>query len=135
MLFRSGRTLTTKEAKKLAKALNRKNISGVYFYPLYFRPFYHTFARKECGGVKLFIKDKNVFRPFESAIIIIDTINKLYPGKDIFSGNTRLFTLAAGTDKIERRLKQGINAGRIISSYQNSLNSFKEMRKQYLIYK
>ena len=120
---------------KLANALNRKNIPGVYFHPLYFRPFYHTFTQKECGGIKLFIKDKNAFCPFESGIIIIDTINKLYPGKDILSGSTRLFTLAAGTDKIKHSLKKGTNADRIISSYQNSLNSFKEMRKQYLIYK
>lgn len=118
---------------KLAETLNRKSIPGVHFHPVYFRPFYHTFTQEECGGVKLFIRDKRAFNPFECGISILAAIRELYPNNDIFT-KTRLFTLAVGTDTIERRLKNGVKADNIIASFKKDMTDFKRMREQYLLY-
>ncbi len=118
----------------LASTLNNKNLPGVFFYPVYFIPFYHNFKDMECGGVKIFITERNEFNPFRTGLYILESIKKLYPDYDIFSKDLRMFHLATGTDKVINSLRKNIDPEEIISSFDERLKIFKQKRKMYLIY-
>ncbi|GAB5416490.1 MAG: DUF1343 domain-containing protein [Crocinitomicaceae bacterium] len=54
---------------------------------------------------------------------------------DLFRGKkTRMFFLLCGTDAILEQLKAGKSEAEIRASWQEDLNAYKEMRKQYLLY-
>jgi len=118
----------------LANALNKQNLPGVSFYPVYFIPFYHTFQNKECGGVKIFITDRDKFISFETGLFVLKLIKELFPEIDIFAEDIRMFQLATGTNKIVNGLQKGISSEEIIKSYQGDIQSFINKRISYLIY-
>ena len=118
----------------LASTLNSKNLPGVFFYPVYFIPFYHTFKNLECGGVKIFITDRNKFNSFRTGLYILESIKKLNPEYDIFSQDLRMFRLATGTDIIVKSLRKNINPAIVMSFFEKGLRVFKQKRKKYLIY-
>jgi len=118
----------------LAHTLNKKNLSGIYFYPVYFIPFYHSFENIECGGAKIFITNREKFLPFETGISILETINTLYPKQNIFSNDTKMFNLALGTEKITQNLKTNTNTDYIIRSSKKEIEIFNKKRKLYLLY-
>lgn len=45
------------------------------------------------------------------------------------------FTKLAGTKKLQQQIEAGVSENNIRKSWENDLNSFKEMRKKYLIYR
>ncbi len=47
---------------------------------------------------------------------------------------TDFFTKLAGTKKLQQQIESGVSENEIRKSWENGLNSFKEMRKKYLIY-
>ncbi len=54
---------------------------------------------------------------------------------DLFRGKkTRMFFLLCGTDSILAQLKAGKSEAEIRATWQEDLNAYKEMRKQYLLY-
>ena len=83
-------------------------------------------------------------RSFEAesiaALFAADSLNltyliesyQAYPKKKTFF--TNFFTLLAGTEQLEKQIKQGISADEIRSYWQAGLSEFKSMRKRYLLY-
>lgn len=54
---------------------------------------------------------------------------------DLFRGKkTRMFFLLCGTDEILKQLKAGMTEEEIKKTWQEDLNTYKEMRKKYLLY-
>jgi len=47
------------DPQKLADELNGRKLSGVFFRPLYFNPFYGPYARQTCGGVHVHFTDRD----------------------------------------------------------------------------
>ncbi|NVM03341.1 MAG: DUF1343 domain-containing protein, partial [Candidatus Helarchaeota archaeon] len=79
-------------------------------------------------------RDRDKFLPFETAIFILESIKRLFPMHDIFSKDSRMFELAAGTDKIAQKIKEKVGVENIIKSLQKELKIFKQKRKLYIIY-
>lgn len=118
----------------LANVLNKKNLPGIYFYPVYFIPFYNLFENIECGGVKLFITDREKFLPFKTGISILEAIKTLYPNQEIFSKDSKMFNLALGTDKVIKYLEANVKTEDIVNSFVKGIEVFNKKRKFYLLY-
>jgi uncharacterized protein YbbC (DUF1343 family) len=54
-------------------------LPGVRFRPLSFRPTFHKFAGRSCGGVQLHVSDRAAFRPYATGIALIATARRLAP--------------------------------------------------------
>ncbi len=54
-------------------------LPGVRFRPLSFRPTFHKFAGRSCGGLQLHVTDRAAFRPYATGIALIATARRLAP--------------------------------------------------------
>lgn len=76
------------DAKKLASILNSKNLAGVYFEPIYFKPIaisgkslYPKHQNKLCGGVFIHIYDLKTVDPMLVGKTILKNLFQLYPNE------------------------------------------------------
>jgi uncharacterized protein YbbC (DUF1343 family) len=67
------------DGQKLAKYLNERNIPGVRFIPIRFKPNASVFKDENLGGVNIVIVDRNEFKPVRTGIEIATALRKLYP--------------------------------------------------------
>lgn len=96
-------------ADSFCSALNSKKFPGVHFRPIYYRPFFGSFAGKECQGAHIIITDKKIFNPVETQFLIMGTLKGLYPEKfgkalEEVKKNKDIFCKASGGEKIYKML-------------------------------
>jgi uncharacterized protein YbbC (DUF1343 family) len=120
-----------------ASELNNKSLAGVQFEPIEFVPkaipnvaSNPKFRGEKCGGVFVRVTDRQTFEPIRSAIAMLITAKKLFPG---FQWNAYIDKLA-GTPRLRNMIDAGTSFAQIASSWMNERNSFIELRKKYLLY-
>jgi uncharacterized protein YbbC (DUF1343 family) len=59
---------------------------------------------------------------------------QLFPGKDSFFLKTNFINKLAGTDIFAQQIKAGLSEEAIKKSWQPGIESFKKIRKKYLLY-
>lgn len=110
-----------------AALMNQAGLPGVQF---------SAENRGSAGGARLNITDYHTFNPARTGIYALANAYKLTHFKVPKSGKTiNMFDKIMGTDKIGQYLEAGLSAAEIESRYAESLNQFKSLRSQYLIYK
>lgn len=124
------------DGKRLADALNKLEIEGIIFRPLYFKPYYASFKGEVCQGVQLHLTDRHKFNSFLTGLHIMQTIIALYPEQDLFANQDRInmFNKVTGCDYIMRDLKAGLPVADIQAKWLGELNEFKKLRTAYLLY-
>lgn len=124
--------------ERLAEALNGKNLPGLRFRPISFKPYYGKQIGKQLSGVQIHILDRAKVNVTNIQIHVIETLIALYPDKNPFlladSGRNAMFDKVAGTDEVRRSLLNGVSAAAIIASWQSSVTEFLKIRKKYLLY-
>ena len=127
------------DAEKVAEALNRKQLPGVWFQPFFFSPFAFLFRDSFCQGCRLIITKRSSFRPVATSYHIMATLFSLYPEKfnlaRLDADHIRRFDNANGTDLIRKKLVSGEPAEKISQSYQTELEEFRKKREKYLLYR
>ncbi|MGQ9617684.1 MAG: exo-beta-N-acetylmuramidase NamZ family protein [Candidatus Aminicenantia bacterium] len=118
---------------ELTRKLNSLNLPGVKFREVWFTPTFSKYRGKLCGGCQLHITDRDKFKPFETTLHIIKVIKEMYP--ENFEFHDEYFDKIVGNSEIRRMLLKGESIEKIVKSYQNELDEFKEMRKEFLLYK
>ncbi|MDD8018960.1 MAG: DUF1343 domain-containing protein [Bacteroidota bacterium] len=125
--------------RQLAEALNKKNLPGVYFRPLSYKPFYGDQQNKQLQGVQIHILDKTKINLTNIQIHVIETLIKLYPEKNPFNladaGRRTMFDKVMGTDIVRKQLTEGKSAEEIIAQWGEGISAFQKIREKYLLYK
>jgi uncharacterized protein YbbC (DUF1343 family) len=116
----------------LTKRLNELNLPGVKFREAWFTPVFSKYKGELCGGAQIHIKDRNIYRPFESSLHIIKTIKNMYPA--FFKFYTEYMDKIMGTSEVREAVEKGIDIKDIVKSHQEDLNNFYKLRKSYLLY-
>ncbi len=121
--------------EQLADELNKRNLPGVRFRALHYRPFYFAFQNQDLAGVQIHIIDPKSFRPMQVQIHILTALKKLFPQQDLFATDrVTSFDRAMGTDKVRLAVAAGEEAEKIISTWQTDLQNFLQTREKYLLY-
>ncbi len=115
---------------RLAGYLNGRNIAGVRFVPVRFKPNASVFKGEECGGVNIIITNRSDFRPVETGIEIAVALMNLYPKQWQVESYARLLVNAA----ILERVKRGAAPPEIVISWNEQLNEFRNARAKFLLY-
>lgn len=127
----------------LAKELNGRNLPGLRWRPVYYKPYYGTHKEKQCGGVQAIITDLDAMRPVEGGMHIIDALNKLYPNQDVLRRNAKtkkekdrisMFNKVMGTDQVRQAFLDGNSANEIIESWRPAREAFDEGRRRFFLY-
>ncbi len=127
-------------AFKLADQLNALKLSGVYFRPTFYKPFYGGLKDKMCQGVQVVINDPDEVNLANLSVILMEQIHK-YTGGALFAKDPpadgkgpSMFDKVAGGDELRKHFKAGGSARELIASWQPSLEAFRKLREPYLIY-
>ncbi len=85
-----------------------------------------------CNGIKINLKDRNLFVPIDFAVKLIFVIHKLYPENFSFRENRidRLW----GNSSFKDMINNNYPPDKILKSFENDLSKFKILRKQFLLY-
>lgn len=119
------------DGARLASAMNAAKLPGVRFRALRYRPYYSRFAKQVLGGVQIHVDDPRVFRPLRTALTLLTTVERLYPGKSQFrKGAARVW----GNEKVLAAVRAGIDATAIEAGWQAELKGFGEKRAKHLLY-
>ncbi len=129
------------DADRLADAMNRLKLPGVFFRPVYFRPCFNKYAGEICGGVYLHVLDTSTYRPFAAGLALIKTVRDLYPsefsfltGVYEFNNVHPAFDLLAGGPQLREQIEQGVEFNEISSLYEKDAAGFGEEKKRYHLY-
>ena len=118
------------DPRRLAAALNARNLPGIRFIPTHFTPKASKFSGERCGGVNLLVTDRQKFQPVRTGIELALTLHQLYPKE---WQAERLMTLL-----VNRQAMDGVLAGESYSTlsrrWSRPLREFGERRKKALLY-
>jgi uncharacterized protein YbbC (DUF1343 family) len=119
------------DGRRLAAHLNERNLTGVRFVPVKFKPNASVYKGEDLGGINIIITDREKFEPVRTGIEIAVALRKLYP---IDWKMERLLGLLVNQASFER-VKQGDAAETIEQAWQKELTDFKTRRASFLLYK
>lgn len=123
-------------AERLAGLLNARRLSGVWFRPAYFQPYYGPYARKVCGGVQIILTDPRAAPLTPIQFHVIDAVRRLKPDLKLFGrGRDAMFDKVCGTDRIRRLLEQGAPLDDVLKAWNEGVQEFREQRTPYLLYR
>ncbi len=120
-------------------ALAAAQLPGVRFRPLTFRPTFHKFAGKPCGGVQLHVVDRAAFRPYRTGVALIAAAREL--GGDDFRWRTEPYEFVAdppaidlltGSDEVRKAIERGARIDDIQATFVPFEGEFAERRRPAL---
>lgn len=117
---------------ELAMQLNRMALPGVEFREAWFTPVFSKYQGELCGGAQVHVTDRDLYKPFFTSLCVIRAVSSMYP--DEFKFHKEYFDKIMGTDTIRRALENMEEIVSIIDSYQDEIQAFLELRKNYLLY-
>jgi uncharacterized protein YbbC (DUF1343 family) len=118
------------DGRRLAEALNARDIPGVRVYPVRFTPTASTFAGEACQGVFFVITDREALKPVRLGLEVAAALVRLFPAQIDF-GKT---SLLVGSEEAVRRLRAGDDPAAIATSWAKAEGQWRLMRAKYLLY-
>ncbi len=118
------------DGQKLAEYLNNRNITGVRFIPIKFKPNASVFKDENCNGINIVIVDRATFKPIRTGLEIAVALRKLYPTEWKVESYNRLLV----NTEIFEKIKLAESPENIEKVYQAKLDEFKKRRALYLLY-
>ncbi len=119
------------DGQRLAKYLNERNLPGVRFVPIRFKPNASVFKGEDLGGVNIVITDRSQFKSVRTGIEIAAALRLLYP-KD---WNVERYGRLLVNGEILAAVTRGESPDAIERLWQTSLNGFNQRRAPFLLYK
>ncbi len=118
------------DGQKLAEYLNNRNINGVRFIPIKFKPNASVFKDENCNGINIVIVDRQTFKPIRTGLEIAVALWKMYPTDWQIDKYNRLLV----NNEIFEKVKLAESPENLEKLYQTSLDEFKKRRALYLLY-
>ncbi|MDI1241533.1 MAG: DUF1343 domain-containing protein [bacterium] len=119
------------DGQRLAKHLNERNLPGVRFIPVRFKPNASVFKDENLGGVNIVITDRAKFRSVRTGIEIAAALRKLYPTDWHVERYGRLLVNAEFLAAVTR----GETPDALEKLWNVGITNFDKRRASYLLYK
>ena len=116
--------------EELASYLNNRNIQGVRFMPVDFKPNSSLFKNQLCHGVQIVLLNRQMLDSPALGIEIASALYRLHP-KD-FQIDKTLGLI--GSRKVLQAIKAGQDPATIAQDWQGQLEQFCMLRSRYLLY-
>jgi uncharacterized protein YbbC (DUF1343 family) len=102
----------------------------VRFVPLRFKPTASVHKDADCGGVNLIITNRAEFEPVLTGLEMIAQLFKLYQREFDWNKLPRLLV----NQQVFEAIKQGSDGRALKQVYAQDLESFRAIRRRYLLY-
>ncbi|MBB4035271.1 uncharacterized protein YbbC (DUF1343 family) [Dysgonomonas hofstadii] len=127
------------KAEDLAGNLNRLRLPGLYFRPMYLKPFYSVGQGKQLEGVQVHIMDYEKAHLSEIQFYVMQEVANLYPDKAIFNNANdkrfRMFDQVSGSDFVRLEFAKNNKFDDIREFWYKHTEPFKKVSKKYYLYK
>lgn len=130
------------DPRRYATALDRLGLPGVRFRPLRFRPTFHKWANRLCGGVQIHVEDRRRFKPFLTGLGLLAVARRQAPRRFAwrrppyeFEARRLPIDILLGTDVIRRGLEHGAALDALERGWRRGLTSWKKQRIAFLMYR
>ncbi|MGQ9515218.1 MAG: exo-beta-N-acetylmuramidase NamZ family protein [Thermoproteota archaeon] len=124
------------DEKRFAKELNELRLPGLKFTPVRFKPLDSKYAGELCRGVYLHLLDNEAFKPFETAVRMLEYITREYEEhfrwRKVNSGR-HYIDLLVGTDELRKSLEKN-SVSEMLEKTKTESETFRELAKGYWIY-
>lgn len=124
---------------ELTDELDALDLPGVTFRAASFTPLYSKHAGELVHGIQIHVTDRETYKPVKTGLAIVKKIHDLYPDDFEFraenSNGVSFFDLLVGNGWIREMINQGASIEEIVGRWQEDLQEFKEIRRDYLLYK
>lgn len=126
---------------RLADALNERDLPGIGFRPVYFRPTFHKFGGTSIGGLGLHVTDRMAFQPLRCGLHILDVVRRLF-GDAMqwrtevyeFVGDRLAIDLLHGTTEGREIIDSGGDIDALWTRWQGDSETFSAQRAHWLRY-
>ena len=119
------------DGQKLAKHLNERNLPGVRFVPIRYKPNASVFKDENLGAVNIVITDRSRFKSVSTGIEIAAALRKLYPSDWQVEKYGRLLV----NGEILAAVTRGDSPETIEKLWTVGITNFDKRRASYLLYK
>ncbi len=125
-----------KNPHEFAEALQARVGAGILFRPTFVKPYYGRYKGEICGGVQLYVSDREQYKPYLVGLQILAVHQELYPEIDLFQNEHRInmFNKVMGSDQIKKDIQAGKDPLEMEAEWLGELAKFEELRKPYLLY-
>ena len=129
------------DAHAYADALNDLELPGVAFRPARFRPTFHKWAGRLCGGTQIHVTDVDRFKPYLTGLAVIAVARRLAPRGFAwrrppyeFERTLLPIDIVCGTDTIRKAIERGRPLAEIEQAWTPGLRAWKRLRARALMY-
>ena len=120
------------DAEQLTARLSELRLAGLRFEPVTFVPVSSKYKNRECRGVKVSLTQRNRLEAFWSGVRIINELYRMYPRQ--LEWKTEHFDRLCGTSTVREAIIEQSNLDSLRAIWQTDLESFRRIRKKYLLY-
>jgi uncharacterized protein YbbC (DUF1343 family) len=125
-------------AVQLADSLNAKNLPGIAFRPIVFKPLFGSMQGQNVQGVQIHITDYQAVRISEIQFHVIETMQQLYPAYKLFSTETQsrnnMFDKVCGTNLIREQFGANYRFSDIQALWRRGEEDFMKKSQYYWLY-
>ncbi|MFD8004791.1 exo-beta-N-acetylmuramidase NamZ family protein [Streptomyces mirabilis] len=111
---------------------NRLKVPGVRFREAYFAPTFSKFQGKTIGGVQIHVDDRAAYDPVRTGIALLVTAKKVWSGFAWRSDNW--IDKLTGSAEVRTMIDAGATTDEVVAAWQDELQAFQRIRKEYLLY-
>ncbi|SMF86929.1 Uncharacterized conserved protein YbbC, DUF1343 family [Paenibacillus uliginis N3/975] len=122
-------------AEKLADEMNGKQLPGVMFRPVYFKPTFSKFQGELCHGVQLHITDNRSLKPLETGVQLMYTIKHNFEDFSFLpplKEGSRPFIDLLGGDNMYR--DESVDVPALLEKFREESHKFEQSKQEYHLY-
>jgi uncharacterized protein YbbC (DUF1343 family) len=119
------------DGRKLAAYLNDRDLPGVRFVPIRFKPNLSVFKDEDLGGVNIVVTNRNILNSVRTGVEIASALRKLYPNDWQVDKYARLLV----NQRVLNDVKGSDSPESIEKAWNDDLSAFKTRRSAFLLYK
>lgn len=130
------------DGEKVAEELNRRQLDGLHFVPVVFKPESISgmsrepkLLGEEIEGVRLVVSDREAVAPMAAGLHLLDVFYHALPEDrraDFF--NQRGMNIRAGNGQLQEVIEKGAEVDELIGTWEEDLELFARQREPYLLY-
>jgi len=129
------------DPETLTEALEAERLPGVRFRPACFVPTWDKHAGKRCGGVEIFVVDREAFRPFRTGVACVAAARAQDPARFRwrteayeFVEGVPAFDLLCGSSREREAIERGHGWRDLAADWSREERAFAKRRSRHLLY-
>jgi len=129
------------DGERFADAMNRRNLPGVHFRPVFFEPTFHKHAQRLSGGCQIHVTDRRTFPSMRAAVEMLDEFHREAPAQTLWRDPPYEYEhvkppidILYGSDRLRRGIDAGESPASIMAGWRRDEDAFRTLRQKFLLY-